>query len=90
LLAGVPTPQVDLGFNSPADKAALRQQQAVPEEKRFTNAPLWLDNNEASAWAEGWNSCRDAMLAAAPKAKLCGMRICQDSGRCQKPHACEA
>lgn len=39
----------------------------VPEEAIRKNAPRELDISEQLAWAEGWNACREAMLAAATK-----------------------
>jgi hypothetical protein len=39
----------------------------VPEEAIRKNAPCELDISEQLAWAEGWNACRESMLAAATK-----------------------
>jgi hypothetical protein len=36
----------------------------VPEEAIRKNAPCELDINEQLVWAEGWNACRESMLAA--------------------------
>lgn len=40
--------------------------QSVPDEKTLQDAPMNYDNEQASAWACGFNTCRDSLLQAAP------------------------
>lgn len=34
----------------------------VPAEASMDDAPSWLDNDEANAWAAGFNAFRDRLL----------------------------